>query len=224
MQREIFTTRDGSHSISIPEMNVMYHSIHGALQESMHVFIHTGLHYAREVFPEGPLEVLEVGFGTGLNALLTVRESLISHIPIVYTTLEQFPLEMEKAKSLNYPSLMESSPDYENYFDRLHASEWEKEVEICRRFVIHKKKTNLLEFSSPSKFHAIYFDAFAPTAQPELWTADVFTRLYDSLSPSGILVTYCSKSVVRRAMEAAGFKVTKPVGPWGKREMIRAIK
>ncbi len=223
MQREIFTTRDGSHSISIPEMNVMYHSIHGALQESMHVFINTGLHYIKDVFPDQPLNILEVGFGTGLNALLTIRESLSASIPHSYTALELFPLEQDKVAALNYTELLQA-PELQKYFEQLHNSEWETDIQMLQDFTLHKKKVNLLEFSSRAKFHVIYFDAFAPTAQPELWTAEVFTRLYESLVPSGILVTYCSKSIVRRAMEAAGFKVTKPVGPWGKREMIRAIK
>jgi tRNA U34 5-methylaminomethyl-2-thiouridine-forming methyltransferase MnmC len=204
-------------------MNVMYHSIHGALQESMHVFINTGLHYIKNVFADQPLNILEVGFGTGLNALLTLRESRSFSVPLYYTSLELYPLEKEKIATLNYTELLQS-PELQKYFEQLHDSEWESDIQITQGFTLHKIKANLLEFSSPPKFHVIYFDAFAPTAQPELWTAEVFTRLYESLLLSGILVTYCSKSVVRRAMEAAGFKVTKPVGPWGKREMIRAIK
>ncbi|MCG2616098.1 tRNA (5-methylaminomethyl-2-thiouridine)(34)-methyltransferase MnmD [Terrimonas sp. NA20] len=223
MQREIFTTRDGSHSISIPEMNVMYHSIHGALQESIHVFIRAGLHHIQEKFPDQALNILEVGFGTGLNALLTLHECLRSPVAIGYTSLEPYPLEKEKTSLLNYPALLES-PELEKYFDQLHNSEWEKEVRLLSNFTLCKKKILLQDFSSSPQFHVVYFDAFAPTAQAELWTTEMFEKLYRAIIPGGILVTYCSKSVVRRAMEAAGFKVTKPQGPWGKREMLRAIK
>ncbi|MET0464017.1 MAG: tRNA (5-methylaminomethyl-2-thiouridine)(34)-methyltransferase MnmD [Chitinophagaceae bacterium] len=223
MQREIFITRDGSHSISIPEMKVMYHSIHGALQESVHVFINAGLHYIKEKFPDQSMHILEIGFGTGLNALLTIQECLFSSTPVFYTSLEPYPLEIEKTSLLNYPGLLKS-PELQEYFDQLHNSEWEKEISILSNFTLHKKKISLQNFSSSPQFQVIYFDAFAPTAQAELWTTEMFEKLYQALLPGGILVTYCSKSIVRRAMEAAGFKVTKPQGPWGKREMLRAIK
>jgi tRNA U34 5-methylaminomethyl-2-thiouridine-forming methyltransferase MnmC len=223
MQREIFTTRDGSHSISIPEMNVMYHSIHGALQESIHVFIKAGLHHIKDKFPDQPLSVLEIGFGTGLNALLTIQECLLSATPVFYTSIEPYPLEKEKTSLLNYPEILES-PELGKYFDQLHNSEWEQDIRILDNFIFLKKQIHLQNFSSSPQFHLVYFDAFAPTAQAELWTAEMFDKLYQALLPGGILVTYCSKSVVRRAMEAAGFKVTKPQGPWGKREMLRAIK
>jgi|SRR6218665_197775 len=217
MQREIIITKDGSHSVSVPALNVTYHSIHGALQESLHVFITAGFHYIKNVFPETPLHILEVGFGTGLNAFLTMQESARLQRPIHYTALELYPLEEEKVNQLNYASAEE-----EQHFRLLHAREWEKDDPVTPLFTIHKKNTSLLEFSSSPAFHLIYFDAFAPAAQPELWTQNVFERLQTAMLPSSVLVTYCSKGDVRRAMEAAGLKVEKIQGPPGKREMVRA--
>lgn len=215
MQREIILTKDGSHSVSIPEMNVTYHSIHGAMQESMHVFIHAGLYYIKDIFTAGPLHILEAGFGTGLNALLTLQEAATLQRPVHYTSLELFPLEKEQALQLNYAN--------EPYFTMLHTSNWEEDVQLSPFFTLHKKRVNLVDFSSVPRFHLVYFDAFAPTAQPELWTREVFEKLREALLPSGALVTYCSKSIVRRAMQAAGFKVEKIAGPPGKREMVRAV-
>ena len=215
MLREIILTKDGSHSVSIPEMKVTYHSIHGAVQESMHVFIHAGLHYIKDVFPVGPIHILEIGFGTGLNALLTLQEAAVLQRQIHYTTLELFPLEKEQALQLNYAD--------QPYFTTLHTSNWEEDVQLTSFFTLHKRKSSLLDFSSASAFHLAYFDAFAPAAQPELWTKEVFEKLREALFSSGSLVTYCSKGDVRRALQAAGFKVEKIAGPPGKREMVRAV-
>lgn len=219
MLREIILTKDGSHSVSIPEMNVTYHSLHGAMQESLHVFIHAGLHYIKDIFPAGPIHILEIGLGTGLNALLTLQEAASLQRPVHYTSLELFPLEKEQALQLNYAD----QPGFQEYFASLHTSNWEEDVQLSPFFTLHKKGINLLDFSSAPDFHLIYFDAFAPTAQPELWTKEVFEKLREALLPSGALVTYCSKSIVRRAMQAAGFKVEKIPGPRGKREMVRAV-
>lgn len=215
MLREIILTKDGSHSVSIPEMNVTYHSVHGAVQESMHVFIHAGFHYIKDIFPSGPVHILEIGFGTGLNALLTLQEAATLQRPVHYTSLELFPLEERQALELNYAS--------QPYFTALHTSNWEEDVQLSPFFTLHKKRSSLLDFSSGPRFHLVYFDAFAPVAQPELWTREVFEKLQNALLPSGALVTYCSKGDVRRAMQAAGFKVEKIAGPPGKREMVRAL-
>jgi len=223
MQRQIILTRDGSHSISMPEMNVAYHSIHGAIQESMHVFIRSGLDHIRDIFPGQPLQILEIGLGTGLNALLTLQEAERLQLPVHYTALEPFPLEQETALQLNYAGQL-ANPELQQHFIPVHTSAWEQDAALSPFFTIHKKNISLLEFSSPPAFHLIYFDAFAPTAQPELWTKEVFERLHEALLSSGALVTYCSKADVRRAMQAAGLNVKKPPGPWGKREMIRATK
>lgn len=215
MEREIILTKDGSHSVSIPEMKVTYHSIHGAVQESMHVFIHAGLHYIKDIFPVGPIHILEIGFGTGLNTLLTLQEAATLQREIQYTSLELFPLEKEQAFQLNYAD--------QPYFTTLHTSNWEEDIQVTPFFTFHKKRISLIDFSSAPAFHLVYFDAFAPAAQPELWTKEVFEKLKNTLFPFGALVTYCSKGDVRRAMQAAGFKVEKIAGPPGKREMVRAI-
>lgn len=215
MLREIILTKDGSHSVSIPEMRVTYHSIHGAVQESMHVFIHAGLHYIKDIFPDGPIHILEVGFGTGLNALLTLQEAATWQRQVHYTSLELFPLEREQALQLNYAD--------QPCFATLHTSEWEEDVQVTPFFTLHKKKISLPDFSSAPAFHLVYFDAFAPAAQPELWAKEIFEKLRNALFSSGALVTYCSKGDVRRAMQAAGFKVGKIAGPPGKREMVRAV-
>ncbi len=223
MQRQLIVTKDGSHSVSIPEMNVTYHSVHGAVQESKHVFINAGL-LASEVFDYAGVHcVLEIGFGTGLNALLTLAEADRHQNRIYYTAIEPFPLDEDQAAQLNYCR----QPDLQRYqplFEKMHQCGWEEMVEISQHFRLTKTKKSLFDLPPESLFFLVYFDAFAPAAQPELWTKEVFQKLYAMLLPGGILVTYCSKADVRRAMEAAGFVIEKIPGPRGKREMIRARK
>jgi tRNA U34 5-methylaminomethyl-2-thiouridine-forming methyltransferase MnmC len=220
MRREIILTKDGSHTVAIPEMDVTYHSLHGAIQESMHVFINAGL---RSIQSSGSIHILEMGFGTGLNALLTFMETEKKPLPIHYSAIELFPLEQQQVQSLNYYVKL-NRIDLQPIFEQLHTTEWEKEISISPYFTFLKLKINLINFSPSSLFNLIYFDAFAPAAQPELWTKESFERLYKMLHPGGILVTYCSKGDVRRAMQAAGFLVEKIPGPPGKREMVRAKK
>lgn len=223
MQRDIILTSDGSHSMSIPALNVTYHSIHGAVQESRHVFIEAGL---KNIAPAAhPVRILEMGFGTGLNALLTLIEAERIQQPVQYTTLELYPLEPGHTRLLNYCEQLQR-PDLQRDFEQLHSCEWESEMTVTPCFTFLKSQSNLLTFnpSNHTSFHLIYFDAFAPGAQPELWTRDVFEKLYNLLLPGGILVTYCSKSDVRRAMQAAGFIIEKIPGPPGKREMLRAAR
>ncbi len=235
MQRQLLITKDGSHTISVPEMNVTYHSIHGAIQESKHVFIEAGLHASGrlahpEAFPisSNPLPacrwILEIGFGTALNALLTLIESEKTGTKIYYETLEPYPLNEQERASLNYCDQL-NRPDLQNIFNKMHACEWEKEIPLTENFILIKRKQALADLE-PLKllnfFELVYFDAFAPNAQPELWTTKIFKKLYDLMMKDGILVTYCSKGDVRRAMQAAGFVVEKIPGPPGKREMVRA--
>ena len=217
MQREIISTADGSTTISIPEMKVTYHSTHGAIQESMHVFIEAGLRLFNH--SDQMIHILEMGFGTGLNALLTLIET---ETPVHYTAIELYPLEQSKISSLNYCEKLGRS-DLQPIFNQLHECEWEKDVPINKYFTLHKTKINLADFNTGKSIDLIYFDAFAPTAQPELWTKEIFEKLYAMMNPGAMLVTYCSKGDVRRAMQAAGFTVHKLPGPPGKREMVRAI-
>ena len=222
MQRTLILTGDGSHTISMPELNVTYHSIHGAIQESKHVFIEAGL---KSLLPvEGTaLNVFEMGFGTGLNALLTIIESERLQRKIYYETVEQFPVDTGEVRSLNYCEQLDRE-DLQPIFEQLHSCEWEKKVNITENFGFNKSRTNLLNLETSETFELIYFDAFAPNTQPELWTNEIFEKMFAMLEPGGILVTYCSKGDVRRAMQAAGFIVEKLPGPRGKREMTRALR
>lgn len=223
MQRKIILTGDGSHSIEVPELKVTYHSIHGAIQESRHVFIQAGLLYSEVFDYAGVHQVLEIGFGTGLNALLTLIEADKHKNRIYYTAIELYPLNESEVRQLNYCEQLHLQ-QYQTLFEKMHQCEWGEMFEITNYFRLTKIKRDLLDFSTETLFFLIYFDAFAPNAQPELWTKEVFEKMYSLLLPEGILVTYCSKGNVRRAMKAAGFKVEKIPGPPGKREMIRAIK
>ena len=213
MKREIITTKDGSKSISIPEQNVTYHSIHGALQESNHVFIEAGLRPLLNQLET--IHIFEMGFGTGLNALLSLQIAITHQQKINYTAVELFPLTIEEASALNYTH---------ESFMQLHQCDWEKDNELNRYFTLHKTNGSLLNYSTNKTIHLIYFDAFAPAAQPELWTKDIFDKLYSILAVNGVLVTYCSKGSVKRAMLEAGFSVEKIPGALHKREMIRAKK
>lgn len=221
MERKIILTGDGSHSISVPELNVAYHSVYGAIEESTHVFINAGFHEAKKLTAAEPLRILEVGFGTGLNALLTLIEAVKTKTKIYYEAIELYPLNNEEIRTLNYCQQLNIN-DLQSVFDKLHNCEWEKETAITENFTLIKRQENLLNVEPIKLFELIYFDAFAPNAQPELWTKEVFDKMYTILEPGGVLVTYCSKGDVRRAMIAAGFEVEKLPGPPRKREMLRA--
>ncbi len=219
VQRAITSTADGSHTVSIPGLNVMYHSKYGAIQESVHVFMQAGLHYLlnRSSVPR-TLKVLEVGLGTGLNAFLMAIESQKLEFPVSYTTLEPFPLTAAEAAALNYPELL-GHPDL---FRSIHESTWNEPVSISEYFTLEKYVTPLQLFTSSTTYQLVFFHAFAPLAQPEMWTVDMFRKVYGLMEKGGVLVTYCSKGDVKRAMKAAGFTIEKLPGPIGKREMVRA--
>jgi tRNA U34 5-methylaminomethyl-2-thiouridine-forming methyltransferase MnmC len=223
MHRKIIVTADGSHSVEIPAMQVSYHSKYGAIQESQHVFIQAGLRESVRSQWQDPLQILEMGFGTGLNALLTLIESEKIDKRISYTAIEPFPLTETEFLQLNYCMLLRK-PALQSLFEELHSCEWVKDIQIIREFTFHKIMTDLINFSTNQLFNLIYYDAFAPGAQPELWTKDIFEKLFNMMDFNGILVTYCSKGDVRRAMLEAGFSVEKIPGPRGKREMMRARK
>ena len=223
VKRELIITKDGSVSVAIPEMQVTYHSVHGAIQESMHVFIRAGLRHSGLLDYVGVHHVLEIGLGTGLNALLTLLEADQARNRIYYTALEAYPLEENIIPSLNYCGAL-GKPEYQERFDKIHQSGWEEMVEISPYMRLIKHAGRLQDFDTGEQYHLVYFDAFAPKAQPELWTTAIFQKIFRWLLPGGILVTYCSKGDVRRALLAAGFSVEKIPGPPGKREMLRARK
>jgi tRNA U34 5-methylaminomethyl-2-thiouridine-forming methyltransferase MnmC len=224
VKKELIVTTDGSHSIAIPAMGVTYHSSHGAIQESMHVFIKAGLYYISEKhnLPD-TVTIFEMGFGTGLNALLTLAEAEKRQQKMYYETIELHPLEATIFTSLNYCDQLQR-PDLQPLFTLLHECAWNTVITVTPYFNFKKKQTSLSDFSTSQLFNLIYFDAFAPEIQPDLWTAVVFKKLYALMETNAVLTTYCSKSIVRKAMDEAGLKVEKIPGPPHKREMVRAVK
>jgi tRNA U34 5-methylaminomethyl-2-thiouridine-forming methyltransferase MnmC len=230
MQRKLILTKDGSHSIEVPELNVTYHSIHGAIQESGHVFIEAGFKGSVGLKQADPICIFEMGFGTGLNALLTLIEAEKLNRKISYEAIELFPLDYEQVKLLNYCEQLQRN-DLQPLFEEMHNCAWGKKISIRENFTFKKSKASLINFetsetclSGRQAFDLIYFDAFDPNVQPELWTKEVFEKMFSILKSGGILVTYSSKGEVRRAMQAAGFIVEKLPGPPGKREIVRGRK
>ena len=215
---EIVITKDGSHSIYVQTLDEHYHSIHGAITESQHVFIEAGLVQLKK----NHIRILELGFGTGLNALLTLAETNESDRSIYYTGIEKYPLERTITDSLNYESI--AALNIPGMLKRIHESTWQKEVLIKPGFILKKLKCDMHELEQKDEFDLVYFDAFAPEKQPELWTVELFRQIFLSMKSHSILTTYSSKGMVRRNLKAAGFHVEKIPGPPGKREMTRAYK
>lgn len=223
MDVEIIQTRDGSYSLFNSQINETYHSIHGALQESRHVFIEHGLHYLQNKFGLKALAIFEVGFGTGLNALLAAEFAEKHGIQIDYCAIETFPLSWEMAAQLNYGRLLEWG-DGTEVFKKIHFSDWETQGQITHFFSLRKVKGTIHDYVMPQKFDCIFFDAFAPEKQPEMWTRDVLAKTTDAFNDRGVLVTYCAKGQLRRDLASLNLKVEKLPGPPGKREMTRASR
>lgn len=221
---QIITTEDGSHTLFAEQFNEIYHSRHGAIQESQHVFIKTGLDYVLEQNKTNTASILEIGFGTGLNALLTMLQAEKRNLKINYTTIELYPVDIATIKELNYTQQLGYEYCYGPYHS-MHLVRWNEAHDVTPHFNFKKINASVIEHRfEPESFDLIYFDAFAPDNQPEMWSVDVFKAMYRALKPGGILVTYCSKGVVQRAMKEAGFTVEKTPGPPGKREMLRSVK
>lgn len=221
MKREVITTKDGSKTIHLPEWNESYHSQHGAYQEAMHVFITSGL--KQFTLPGKPISVLEVGFGTGLNALLTLIHAK-ENTPIFYTGLEAFPVDQLELDALNYPDI-EQLQAHSAVYQKMHAAEWNKWAEINPGFSLFKFQEKLQDFKPEEEtFDLVYFDAFGPRVQPELWHLSILKRLFAAMKKGSVFVTYCCKGQVRRDLIHTGFDVEKIPGPPGKREMLRAFK
>ncbi|MFZ4647942.1 MAG: tRNA (5-methylaminomethyl-2-thiouridine)(34)-methyltransferase MnmD [Gemmataceae bacterium] len=212
-------TADGSHSVYNTQIGQHYHSVYGAREESERVYIELGLQAAFNQFDDEPLRVFEMGFGTGLNALLTMRESEKQKRSVEYETVETHPLPLEEAHQLNYDGLLGTTT-----LSTLHEAPWGISTAISPLFTLTKHEARIQDFRTTNLFHLIYYDAFSPKGQPELWTADLFTNLAELIRPGGILTTYCVKGYVQRNLQAASFKVEKHPGPPHKRQVIRAIR
>ena len=228
MRPTLIKTEDGSHSLYVKELNEHYHSTHGAIQESKHVFINAGL---KHVMFQNPsiISILEIGLGTGLNALLTFIESKQFSGNINYTALEAFPLAVDLATELNYPELLcdtglNGMASLTSIFKGLHTCEWEKEITISEKLIFSKLKNTLQKVEFKNTYDLIYFDAFGPPVQPEMWTEELFAKLFAATKPNGCLVTYCAKGEVKRTLKKVGFIVETLEGPPGKRENNRRIK
>ena len=222
MERKVIITADGSSTIYLPEWDENYHSKHGAIQEAYHVFITHGLN---RLFEQGykHIAILEIGFGTGLNALITSIEAEKQNRSIDYYGVEAYPVIVEDVAKLNYIAELKAE-NSKRLFETMHQLPWEETHQLLPSFTLTKQKKFFADIQDKEAFDIIYFDAFGARVQPELWTEAIFQNMYDALIPNGILVTYSAKGSVRRAMQAVGFSVEKLPGPPGKREMLRATK
>jgi len=220
VKRKIELTADGSHTLFVPALDEHYHSVNGAIQESTHIFIDAGLHQCNK----NSISILEIGFGTGLNAFLTLLDAQNKGTNINYTTLEAYPLPEDITEQLNYSE--QTAPTKAYLFHRIHEVDWNKEIEITPYFNINKIEADFTsyDFENIKDIDIVYFDAFAPDKQPDMWSQELFDRLYNTMSNGGILVTYCAKGMVRRMLQQSGFTVERLPGPPGKREMLRAVK
>ena len=222
MQRiEIQHTEDGSATLFVPELDEHYHSVKGAYTEALHIYRDCAYQYAAErcVCGSTPLRLLEIGFGTGLNAAVTAMAAT-AQSPVHYITLEKYPVEPSIVNQLGYEALVPAQ-----LFADIHAASWEQPVAITPHFTLEKRCCDLLTTELPHDIDVVYFDAFAPEKQPEMWGAELFARIYHAMRPGGVLTTYCAKGAIRRLLQATGFSVERLAGPvGGKREILRAIK
>lgn len=218
MKRELRLTEDGSHTLYLPELDEPYHSIHGAIQESRHVFLAQGL----LTLNLNSLKILEIGFGSGLNALLTLAKAQERGLSIDYHAVEKYPLSYEEYSGVNFEKLVKGLKP--GALMKLHEAPWEASSSIAEGFTITKEKSDFRTMKASGPFDLVYFDAFAPQKQPYLWTEEIFRTVSNIVKPGGVLVTYTCMGSVRRALVACGFKVEKVPGPPGKRTMIRAIR
>lgn len=227
MSHELISTEDGSVTLYVPQLNEHYHSIHGAIQEARHIFIQAGMDDFLEGHPDftdpkRPLHILEAGFGTGLNAWLTLNRAEERKIPVCYHTIEKYPLPPDEVSSLNYPEQI--NPAGRPLFNALHECPWGSPQQLTPCFSMCKQRGDFRELALPPRFHIVYFDAFNPDVQPHLWTREVFGRFYNALHPGGTLVTYCVKGIVKQALRDVGFTLRRLPGPPGKRQILRATR
>jgi tRNA U34 5-methylaminomethyl-2-thiouridine-forming methyltransferase MnmC len=215
---KIIKTSDGSHTIYVPELDEHYHSIHGAVQESEHIFIKNGF----DTTTANPLNIFEAGFGTGLNALLTAIRCMHGEREVNYTAVEKYPVHEDLIWSLNHSDF--AGKEGKKIFNMIHYASWNSLTAICKNFNITKIKSDLTKTKPSGHYDLIYFDAFGPDKQPEMWTQDIFASISDITNKGGILVTYSAKGEVKRNLTSCGFDVRLLPGPPGKRQIIRAVK
>ena len=219
MKREIIITDDGSTTIRIPEWDENYHSTHGAIQEAKHVFIKNGLDLFQN---QDSISILEIGFGTGLNAFITFLETLNKE-KVNYVGVEAYPISTEEIAQMNYVTELQAT-QYQAVFDKMHSCDWESQQNITDNFILTKRKQFFQDIEDKEQYDLIYFDAFGFPLQPELWSEAIFKKMYDALLPKGTLVTYACRSSIKNAMLSVGFSIEKLPGAPGKREMLRATK
>lgn len=217
MQLQIISTEDHSKTIYVPELNERYHSCYGAIQESQHIYIEAGMNFLNKK----KVTIFEMGFGTGLNAYLSYINAAKHHYIVNYYSIEKFPLPKNIYSQLNYPELVN---DTSRLFSTMHKCEWNKNIQLSDYFTLNKIKADINEFTFDFSCHLVYFDAFGPDIQPEVWQEQTFKKIIDSLSPNGILTTYSSKGTVKRALKNLGMQIETIPGPKGKRNIIRAVK
>lgn len=220
MKSILIETEDGSHTLFLPELNEHYHSTHGAIQESQYIFIQNGF----QTRSQSPLNILEIGFGTGLNAWLTCQEASNNKQKVQYFTTELYPLNIEIIKKLNYTLLLS---DYDqNTFQLIHEAAWGKKVQINEYFSIEKQQIDVTQYSYPSDkyFDLVYDDAFAPDKQPEMWSAPVLQRIVERMNSGAVFITYCAKGSIRRLLSSLGLTMERLPGPPGKKEILRGQK
>ena len=219
-ETKIIVTADGSHSLYLPALNETYHSSYGALTESQHVFIEAGLAHYHKTHSPRVIRLLEVGFGTGLNALLAREFALKQQVPVYFTSLEPFPLQPATYEKLNYAETPESRAG----FLELHRTPWDKPQRLDAHFSLHKVKTRLEDFQTNEQFEVIFYDAFSPGKQAELWQYEILEKVVGFLAAGAVLVTYCAKGQFKRDLAALGLDVETLPGPPGKKEMVRGIR
>jgi tRNA U34 5-methylaminomethyl-2-thiouridine-forming methyltransferase MnmC len=214
-KHKIIVSQDGSHTIYLKELNETYHSTYGARQESEYVFIERGLNHVQK----SDLQILEIGFGTGLNAWLTWLHR--GNRSIYYCALEPFPLGDDVISKLNYAD--KATDEDRGVFNRIHSLPWSKPNTLSEKFFFEKSEVRLQDYKV-ANIDLVYFDAFGPDSQPEMWTYDIFNKIFEAMNPGGVLVTYCAKGQVRRDMQSVGFVMERLEGPPGKRHMLRGVK
>jgi tRNA U34 5-methylaminomethyl-2-thiouridine-forming methyltransferase MnmC len=221
---KIISTGDGSSTIYMEDIDETYHSRNGAIQESIHVFVKNGFRFLLSTRPYNDIQVFELGFGTGLNAVLTAIDSIKFRKPVKYTSLEPFPLPGEIIDQLDFGRMLNHHSGV-SYLKEIHNSGWEEYHNIHPYFRIRKIKSTIQDYDPKSnQFNLVYFDAFAPAKQPEIWDKNMLTKIFNLLTEKSVFVTYCAQGQVKRHMREIGFKVQTLQGPPGKKEMIRGIK